>query len=161
MPTKNNADTLINMIIFQPKKTRVCYSKQYLHSDEYPYFSKGSSQTYMTINKKKIAPAICYESMLIEHVEHAFNNGAEIYVASVAKSTEDVKKAMKYYPKIANKFSIPVLMVNCVGFCDNFESVGTTSIWNNKETLIGQLNNKSEGILIFNTDTQKVAKLLL
>ncbi len=49
-----------------------------------------------------------------------------------------------------------VLMSNCVGHCDNFESAGKSSVWNDKGLLIGQLNDTNEGILIFDTDTQKL-----
>ena len=51
---------------------------------------------------------------------------------------------------------MPVLMSNCVGFCDNFLSVGKSSIWTKKGNLIGQLDDKTEGILIFDTETEEI-----
>lgn len=33
-------------------------------------------------------------------------------------------------------------MANCIGHCDNFESVGKTSIWNNKGNLVTWLHAK-------------------
>lgn len=149
MPTKSNAGTQISMIIFQPNQPRQTYSKQYLHEDEYPYFVRGKQQVFLSVNNHKIAPAICYESLLPEHAEYAFKNGAGIYIASVAKSANGVQKALKHFPEIARKYSITVLMANCVGHCDNFESIGNTSVWNNKGMLAGQLNNTNEGIIVF------------
>ncbi len=91
----------------------------------------------MTVDNKKIVPAICYESLQTEHSENAKEIGAEIYVASVAKSQNGINKAMTHYPAVAKKFSMPVLMANCVGFCDNFESVGQSSVLTKQGNLAG------------------------
>jgi predicted amidohydrolase len=109
----------------------------------------------LTLNSTKIATAICYESLLPEHSENAFSSGAKIYLASVANSAGGVEKAFKHFPDIARKYSMSVMMSNYVGQCDNFQSAGKTSVWNNKGTLAGQLNDKDEGILIFDVDTQE------
>ena len=156
MPTKSNSGIKISMIIFQPDTPRQTYSKQQLHSDEFPYFVNGDEQIILTVDNKKIAPAICYESLQTDHSDNAKKLGAEIYVASVAKSQNGINKAMTHYPAVAKKFSIPVLMSNCVGFCDNFESVGQSSVWTKQGNLAGQLDEKSEGILIFDTETEKI-----
>lgn len=156
MPTRDFSGIQISMIIFQPEKVKQTYSKQQLHSDEFPYFVNGKQQIILTVDNKKIAPAICYESLQIDHSENAIKNGAEIYVASVAKSQNGINKAMTHYPEIAKKFSIPVLMSNCVGLCDNFESVGQSSVWTKQGHLAGQLDKKSEGILIFDTETEQI-----
>lgn len=158
MPTKTISDILISMIIFQPHKPRQTYSKQNLHQDEFAYFTKGKHQLFLTVDNTKIAPAICYESLVPEHFERAFEGGAEMYIASVAKSAAGVEKAFKRFPEIAGKYSMPVLMANCVGPCDNFESVGKTSIWNRKGRLVGQLNGVSEGILIIDTNTEEIVE---
>jgi predicted amidohydrolase len=158
MPTKSNSGIKISMIIFQPDTPRQTYSKQQLQSDEFPYFVNGEEQIILTVDNKKIAPAICYESLQTDHSDNAKILGAEIYVASVAKSQNGINKAMTHYPAVAKKFSIPVLMSNCVGFCDNFESVGQSSVWTKQGNLAGQLDEKSEGILIFDTETEKIIK---
>ncbi|MFZ4455287.1 MAG: carbon-nitrogen hydrolase family protein [Bacteroidales bacterium] len=156
MPTKSNSGIKISMIIFQPDTPRQTYSKQKLHSEESPYFVNGEEQIILTIDNKKIAPAICYESLQTDHSDNAKKLGADIYVASVAKSQNGINKAMTHYPAVAKKFSIPVLMSNCVGFCDNFESVGQSSVWTKQGNLVGQLDDKNEGILIFDTETEKI-----
>jgi len=53
-----------------------------------------------------------------------------------------MEKAFTHFSKIANKYSIPVIMANCVIFCDNFESVGQTSVWGENGILIGQLGKR-------------------
>ena len=153
MPTKNNSRILISHIIFQPNKKREIYSKQYLHSDETPYFIGGNGQFYLTIKNKKIAPAICYESLLPAHAENVFKNDADIYMVCVAKSQTGINKAYKYFPKIAKQYGKPVLMANCIGFCDDFESIGMSGVWIEQGKLIGQLNKEEEGVLIYDTKT--------
>ena len=153
-PLKNQEGISITMIIFQPKKERLTYFKQHLHEDEFPYFINGQETAPLAENKTAIA--ICYEISVPEHSAHAFKNGAEIYIASVAKSTSGVEKAIITLSDIAKRYSMTVLMSNCIGYCDNFECGGKTSIWNNKGLLMGQLNDNSEGILIIDTESQKL-----
>jgi predicted amidohydrolase len=161
VPTKTNSGIKISMIIFQPDSPRQTYSKQQLHSDEFPYFINGEEQIILTVDNKKIAPAICYESLQTDHSENTNRLGAEIYVTSVAKSQNGVDKAMIHYPSIAKKFSMPVLMANCVGYCDNFFSVGKSSVWTKQGNLAGQLDDKTEGILVFDTETEAVIERAL
>ena len=158
MPTKINSDIQISMLIFQPNLPRQIYSKQQLHADEFPYFVNGENQIIITVDHKKVAPAICYESLQNDHSENANKLGAEIYVTSVAKTQNGIDKALIHYPAIAKKFSMPVLMSNCVGNCDNFESVGKSAVWTKQGNLVGQLDDKLEGILIFDTETEEVIK---
>ena len=161
MPIKCEVGIQISMIIFQPLKPRKTYSKQQLHSDEFAYFVKGEQQIILTVKDKIIAPAICYESLQIDHASNASKLGANIYIASVAKSQNGIDKAMVHYPAVANKYSMPVLMANCVGFCDNFKSVGNTSVWTKEGILVVQLNNEIEGILIFDTETEEIIEKTL
>ncbi len=154
IPTATNSHIRISMILFEPNKPRQTYSKQQLHSDEYPYFENGVEQVIIKTNDKNIAPAICYESLQPTHVEMAHQLGANIYLASVAKSAKGVEKAYAYYPKIAKQYKMPVLMANYVGFCDNFLCDGQTAVWTKEGILLGQLDNKTEGLLIFDTETE-------
>jgi predicted amidohydrolase len=156
LPTITESQIRISMIIFEPNKPRQTYSKQQLHSDELPYFVNGVGQVLIIKDKTKIAPAICYESLQPTHSEEAFKLGANIYLASVAKSANGIEKAFKHYPRVAKQYAMPVLMSNCVGFCDNFLSVGKSSVWTKEGKLVAQLDDKAEGILIFDTETEEV-----
>lgn len=156
LPTKSDSGIFISMVIFEPNRDRKIYSKQKLHLDELPYFIRGNEQIILNIKNKRIAPAICYESLQSEHSEKANSLGAELYFASVAKSQNGIEKAFAHYPKIAKKYSMPVLMANSVGFCDNFLSVGQSAIWDNKGNLLKKLESDKEGLLLFETETQQV-----
>jgi predicted amidohydrolase len=155
IPTIQSIGICISMIIFQAQIPRQTYSKQILHANEYPYFINGNSQIFITKNKHKIAPAICFESLQIEHSSYASQNGTTIYFSSVAKSAKGVEKAFQHYSEIAKNFNMTVLMVNCIGQSDDFVSTGNSAVWNNDGILIAQLNDSDEGLLIFDTETQK------
>ena len=156
VPTKSGASPCISMVIFQPYQARQTYSKQYLHADEEPFFTHGPGLPGLIEGKPNIALAICYELSVPEHAEKAFTNGADVYVASVAKSASGVEQAVKRLAEIAQTYSVPVFMSNCIGPSDDFESAGKTSVWNREGLLIGQLNETNEGVLIFDMDTQQV-----
>lgn len=156
LPTISETKIRISMVIFEPNKPRKTYSKQQLHSDEFPYFENGVEQVIIKTKNVNIAPAICYESLQTSHAEMAIKLGAAVYLASVAKPSKGIEKAFEHYPKIAKQYAIPVLMANCVGFCDNFLSVGQSAVWTKDGRLVGHLDNQEEGILIFDTETEEV-----
>lgn len=159
MPIRTHAGICIGMIIFQPNQPRQVYTKKYLHADEEPFFTPGTGGTALMNNK--IALAICYEVFVPQHAEDAFKNGAEIYIASVAKSAAGTKKANQTLPENACSYSMTILMANSVGYCDNFESAGGSAIWNNKAELLAQLEDTSEGVLILDTVTQAITMKIL
>lgn len=156
MPTKNGTDYSITMIVFQPQTERKTYSKQYLHDDETPFFVSGKDEIGLIGEDKNTAFAICYEISVEEHAETAFKNGAKIYIASVAKSVKGIDKALERLSEIASKYSMLVLMSNCVGLCDGMECAGKSSAWNKKGELIGQLTESGTGVLILDTETEEV-----
>jgi predicted amidohydrolase len=161
VPTKCAAGICISLMVFQPGNTRCQYSKKYLHADEEPFFVCGENLPILEIDKIRIGLAICYELSVPEHSERAYNNGAQIYLTSVAKSVSGVEKASKTLGDIARNYSMTVLMSNCVGYFDNTEMGGGSAIWNDKGFMIGQLNDRDEGILIIDTATQEMIKRYL
>ena len=161
VPVKIGTGIFISMVIFQPHKQREFYYKQYLHADEEPYFARGQYQAVLTDRETKIGLAICYEISIAAHPQHAFDLGAEIYVASVAKTVEGVAQAIETLCRTASKYSMTVLMSNCVGECDGLLCGGKTSAWNSKGSLVGQLSHNGEGLLIIDTDSQDVMPISL
>ena len=152
MPTNAVDGINISLLIFQPDKAPIRYAKQMLHADEEPYFVCGNKQTFININGKKIAVGICYETLQRAHFINAKEQGADIYIASVAKPQGGIEKAYLHFPKIASAFNTPILMSNCIGFCDNFLSVGQSAAWNNNGELVGQLHSENQALLIYDTE---------
>ena len=156
VPTKNEAGICISMVLFQPYQTRQIYHKRYLHGDEEPFFVGGANFPYLKVNGTHIGLAICYELSVSEHAEAAHSSGAEMYVASVAKSVSGVEQATQRLSEIAQGYGWPVLMSNCVGPSEDFVSAGKTAVWNEQGVLVGQLGETEEGIVIYDTETQEV-----
>ncbi len=156
MPIKIDQGILIGMIIFQPHLPRQTYFKQHIHADEEAYFIKGPRQS--VLGEKKIALAICYEISIASHAEQAHKNGAEIYIASVAKTATGVERAIETLSETAKKYSMPVLMSNCVGINDGSECTGRSSVWSREGILMEQLNDRDEGLIVFDTDRHEVIK---
>lgn len=158
LPIESQQGIFISMIIFKCQQKALAYSKQLLHPDETAYFIPGDNSSIMNVKNEKISFAICYESLQSEHSKKAKEQGADIYIASVAKSQSGINKALSHYSEIAEKYSMPVLMVNSIGYCDDFYSVGQSSAWNEKGKYLGGLDNKNEGILIFDTKTNELIR---
>lgn len=157
IPLKCKSNVQIGMLIFQPGQPPITYAKQLLHKDEYPYFIKGEKEVFVEMGDSRFAPAICFESLQDSHAEKAFNHGANVYMATVAKHTKGLKQGMNHFPKVAKKYGMTVLMSNLVGPSDDFISVGQSAIWNDKGALVGQLNDSQEGWIMFDTVTAEVS----
>lgn len=154
IPTKNGTGVVISMVLLRPNKPRQTYSKKYLHMDEEPFFNSGKNFPVLKLDTTNIALAICYELSVPAHVETAVANRADIYIASVAKSESGVEKAAKSLSEIAKRYSIPVMLSNCVGQSDDFVSAGKTSVWNHTGLLVGQLDAINTGMIIYDSVTQ-------
>ncbi len=158
MPTKTENGINISLLIFSPNQPSKVYSKQLLHSDELPYFVEGQEQTILEIKGHKIGLGICYESLQPEHFTSCNQLGAEVYIASVAKPQGGVEKAYTHFPQIAKEYSTPILMANAVGKCDNFLSMGQSAVWSSKGELMEQLDTNTEGLIVFDLETNTVRK---
>jgi predicted amidohydrolase len=159
VPIKSAGGIHISMVLFQPNKPRQVNSKKYLHADEEPFFVSGDNILGLVINDKPIALAICYEIAVPQHAEDASQSGAQVYIASVAKTVKGVEKAWTGLSAIASKYGMTVLLSNCVGMCEDGECGGRSAAWNNKGSLLGELDDTEEGILILDTDTQTGMKI--
>ena len=156
LPTRENDNIFISMIVFQPKKERLTYSKQYLYPTEVGYFTPGKQQIYLNICDNIVAPAICYELSNPEHSEAAYKNKANIYIASVLNSVGGVDGDIKKLSAIANKYKMTVFMANFIGQSGGYQCAGKSSIWDTTGNLIGQLDSETEGVLIYDTETKEI-----
>ena len=150
-PTRHQNGICISLILFHPNKERQIYSKKHLHADEEPFFVAGKNEINLICNTS-IALSICYELSIPAHAEAAAQSGATVYISSVAKTQKGVEAAHKRLSTIAKQYEMTVFMGNCIGFCDNFESVGQSAVWNKNGKIIHHFNNHEEGILSFSVD---------
>lgn len=157
-PTRSSNGILISLLLFEPLQPRQIYSKQYLHPDEEEHFVRGSPSKGLIGTEKDIALAICYEISIPDHAASAASNGATVYIASVAKAAQGVQMAAKRLSEIASRWSMTVLMANCLGLCDGMDCPGSSAAWSNQGELLLQLGTTEEGILVIDTETQEVMR---
>jgi Predicted amidohydrolase len=161
LPTKMNTKLFISMIIFQPDKEPVTYSKQHLYPTEVDYFSPGATPIYLNLDETVIAPAICYELSAPQHSENACRNQASVYLASVLNSVAGVDNDLQKLSDIARKYRMITFMANYVGESGGYQCAGKSSVWHPDGTLAGQLNGTQEGLLIYDTKTSIVFQQLM
>ncbi|MEM6724364.1 MAG: carbon-nitrogen hydrolase family protein [Bacteroidota bacterium] len=159
MPIRTFEGIHIALVLFQAFQERICYTKQYLHEDEAPYFVPGTQNPILTIKSYRIAFGICYETLKEEHFIAAIKQGMNLYVASVAKPDRGIQKAALHYPKMAQTYQVPILMANAVGYCDNFWSAGQSGVWNQSGKLVDYLDDQHEGVLIYEVASENVHKV--
>jgi len=156
LPTKRDDQLFISMIIFQPHKERLTYTKQYLYHTEVGIFTAGTEQLYLNVANNIVAPAICYELSNPEHSGQAHKNNANIYIASVLNSVTGVDGDIQKLSTIAAKYNMTTFLANYVGTSGGYQCAGKSSVWNKEGQLIGQLDDKNEGVLMYDTETQEV-----
>lgn len=161
VPIKAEKGVWIGMVIFSPHAPRQTYGKKYLHPDEEAYFVPGPTITPLVIEGIKIAPAICYELSCPEHVAYAVQKGADVYVASSAKTAEGNERAYRALSNIAEEYEIPALQVNCIGTADGTVKAGGTAVWAPDGSLLDQMGEEDEGLLLYDMDTGEVEVVLL
>lgn len=145
LPLRSAAGVQIGMVFFRPGSQRTTYAKRHLHEDELPYFVQGAEPVLLQIRSLRLAPAICYESLLAAHAAEAAGLGTDIYLASVAKPQGSLQRALLHFPDIARRHRLQVVMVNSVGPCDDFISAGGSAAWNHRGELQACLGNEHAG----------------
>lgn len=101
LPTKDEGDTFVSMIIFQPHQERITCSKQYLYPPEEPIFKAGKNPLVLNFQTEVVSPAMCYETTNNAHCEFAKRNKATVYVASVLSSVNGIDAELKRLSEIA------------------------------------------------------------
>ena len=160
VPIANEGNPFIGMVVFSPGGEHVLYNKQILHEDELNYFDAGNHQHFVNIGDLKIGLSICYESLQEVTIKNLKSDGANIYLASVAKAKSGVEKALVVYQKFSKKYQIPVLMVNSIGPCDNFVAYGSSVVFDSTGLKVGSAPSNKESLLIYNTSDNS-CKLIL
>jgi len=158
LPTRNERNLFVSMIIFQPHKERITYSKQYLYPPERSIFTAGINPLVLNLETEVVSPAICYEASNKAHFEYASQNNATIYIASVLSSIGGIDAELKKLSDIAKNKNMVTFMANYVGKSGGYECAGKSSVWETTGKLIGQLDTETEGILIYDTETKEIVK---
>lgn len=161
LPIEAPAKPKIGMLIIQPNVDQQIYCKQWLHSDEYAFFTAGDTPLVLSIQGERIAPAICFESKQPEHLANVLKTHPSVYLTSVASDADGVARAQTYYAHIAKQHQMAVLMANFTGPCDSFFCAGQSAIWDQNGHRQAELGPSEEGLAGFCTTSQGTAILRL
>lgn len=150
----------IAMFWFSPDQPRRVYAKQHLHEDELPWFMSGNKPCVLDADSRRIATAICYESVLDQHAEQAVKHGANVYLVSVAKPAHAIERAHAHYSGIARRHGIQVVLANAIGPSDNFISAGRSAAWDSSGDCLGEIESGEEGLVVFDSGNDLVRVML-
>lgn len=150
-PLKTAFLPTISMLIFRKGMPVTEYHKQLLHNDEVPFFSAGEKLTVINAQTENLVPAICYESLQHSHLQGAIENNATTYLASVAKTQQNVEDANVHFSAVAKNIGINVLMANCYGHCDNFHAAGQSAAWLKHSADVASLGDEQSGLVGIDT----------
>lgn len=156
LPLKSDKGVYISLVLFEPNKQPWIYSKQFLHEDEEPFFIPGNHSNGIILGSCNVGLAICYELSVDDHLEKSLQNGAQVYLTSVAKHSTGVKEASARLSNVAKRFNIQTMMVNCTGEFDGVQCSGNSSVWGTDGTLLARLDDNSQGLILFETNSQEV-----
>lgn len=151
LPLAGSAGVRIGMALFRPGAPRSIFAKRYLHADEEAYFVPGAGGGALEVGGTRVAFAICYEIAVPEHPERAAADGAEVYLASVAKTPAGVAGAIGTLGDVAERLHLSVVMANCVGPSDGAVCGGRSSAWTPRAGLRAQLGPDVEGLVVLDT----------
>ncbi|WP_303920428.1 carbon-nitrogen hydrolase family protein [Draconibacterium sediminis] len=160
LPTRKSDNVFISMIIFQPHTDRITYSKQYLYPPEEPFFTAAKNPMVLNLETEVVSPAICYEASNDAHWEYASQNNATIYIASVLSSVAGIEAEIKKLSGMAKNKNLVTLMSNYVGRSGGYECAGRSSVWSEKGELMGQLDEKTEGLLLFDSEKKEIKTVI-
>ena len=159
IPEVKQESVFISSAILNKDGSRTSYMKQFLHDDEKPFFIAGDAKGILTAHDCKIGLAICYESLLTEHVLPLLQENINLYLAMLAKDKKGMLAAVNHYSELAATHKMPVACVNAVGQADGFICAGRTTVWDENGEQLLSLSDRDEAMLIFDSNLKGVREL--
>lgn len=147
-PLRTAANPAIAVLVFVPRQQVVVVGKRHLHDDELPHFAAADGNVSVIDFGRRVGFAICHELTVAEHADALVAAGANVYLASVAKTASGVGKARTMLAAIARRHGIPALMVNSVGTCEGQAAGGNSMIFDSNGNLVASLGT-DEGMLLY------------
>ena len=143
-PLRAAAGVEIGLVFFRPGQPVSSYAKQQLHADEVPFFVPGRRIVDVDRAGVRIAPAICFESLLPAHARAARARGASIYAASVAKPEAAIGRAHAHYAGLG----LAVVVANAVGEHEGLMAAGRSAAWDAQGRLLAELGETEDMLVV-------------
>jgi predicted amidohydrolase len=150
-PVSTGGKPRIGLLVFRPGRSCEVIGKQHLHADERPFFSPAPPGPAVLALEQRVGVAICYELTVEQHTAALVASGAEVYVASVAKTAEGVREAEQQLARLAREHRVPALLVNSVGTCEGKPAGGGSVAVGPDGKRFGRLGGRGGGVLLVDT----------
>ena len=126
----------------------VVLHKHHLHQDELATIEPGAPSDVVELCGKRVGFLICYELSQDQRVLALLDQGAQVLIASVAKTEVGMKAASAHLQALSQRHRIPVFVVNAVGPADGVVCGGGSAGWRDGAAL-GVLGASRPGVLQF------------
>jgi predicted amidohydrolase len=138
----------IGLLIFRPGQPVAAYRKRFVHSSEEPYFVASNDTVVFSARDTAIGVAICADISNPVHAADAAAHGARLYLASVAKTPEDMAKAEANLASYARKHQMAAVMANYASPSGGFATGGRSAVWDETGRLVAQAEPQGESIVL-------------
>ncbi len=128
LPTPGRERPRISMAVLGGPDT-LWVHKHVLHADEQPFFEAGPAAGPLSIHGRSVGFVICYELTQDSRVQALVDGGAQLLVASVAKTEAGMAAASLRLADLAERHRLPALAVNAVGPADGVVCGGGSGVF--------------------------------
>lgn len=138
----------IGSFVISPENPMFHYSKMHLHSTENRYFESGQNEKLFQCHGHTLALAICADTAMPNHPQHASEAGASIYLASVlitAAGYDPDTEKLKHYAKMHN---MAIFMANFYGISGGWNAIGKSAIWGPDGVMLAQASENDDALVI-------------
>lgn len=120
----------IAALVISPDGRVEAYAKMHLHPGEEQYFSAGDSCYLLTLNRNRIALAICADANVASHADDCALRGANVYAAGVMITDKGYAADTEQLMRRARTHNMLVAMANHNRPTGGWSAVGKSAIWN-------------------------------
>lgn len=132
------------------------YSKQYLHSGEEVYCSRGEGDYHFELKGNQVALAICADFIEPLHSTRAKAMGADVYLVSALISEMGFEPDSKLLSDIASTHNLPVLLSNHISVTGGWDTCGKNSIWGAEGNRVTLPNSREECLVLCTIDNDNI-----
>jgi predicted amidohydrolase len=150
--TLTSSKSTIGSVICFPDGKVEFYSKQYLHTGEEVYCSRGERDYHFELKGNQIALAICADFIEPLHSTRAESMGADVYLVSALISESGFEPDSKLLSDIASTHRFPVLLSNHISVTGGWNTCGKNSIWGVDGNRVTLPNSKEECLVLCSID---------
>jgi predicted amidohydrolase len=134
-PLVANSLPKIGLLIISPLGHVNRYEKMHLHPGEDIYFSSGDKQCVLSVDRQKIANAICADTNNKAHVQACVSLGATVYIAGVLISDSGYNTDSAKLAHYAEKYNLLVAMANHNQPTGQWQPIGKSAVFYRKRVL--------------------------